>query len=210
MEQGIDENFDIDQLHFIFTANKETIRDLVIFPMPPWHLSNKDLIQLPLFWATVIIASKMLHRELQKKLSSEEQMWPIEAIEINFGEWETAESYDKRHLDCHGHAHLLLALSFMNACDDTFFRTLKGRVMQPPNYLRKNTKLLHFERLQNHEFDSKQMAELSTRLTSVEKKQDLMNNDLQSVKTNVVEVKDLLNNLFGYLKKTLGTSTKTT
>ncbi|CAF3792938.1 unnamed protein product [Rotaria sp. Silwood1] len=206
----MDENFNINQLRFIFSVNREITRDLIIFPMPPWHLTNRQLIQSPLFWATAIISSKMLHRQLQQKLLSEEQMWPVEAIAINFGEWETTGSYDKRHIDYHAHAHLLLTLSFSTACDDTFFRTLKGRVMQPPNYLRKNTKLLHFERLQNHEFDSKQMAELSTRLTSVEKKQDLMNNDLQSVKTNVVEVKDLLNNLFGYLKKTLGTSTKTT
>ncbi|CAF3580399.1 unnamed protein product [Rotaria sp. Silwood1] len=190
MEQGIDENFDIDQLHFIFTANKETIRDLVIFPMPPWHLSNKDLIQLPLFWATVIIASKMLHRELQKKLSSEEQMWPIEAIGINFGEWETAGSYDKRHIDCHGHAHLLLTLSFMNACDDTFFRVLKGRVNQPPDYLRQNAHSLQFERLQNHEFDSKQMASLFTLLTNIEEKQNEMYKDLQMVKKDMQGVKE--------------------
>ncbi|CAF0893697.1 unnamed protein product [Rotaria sordida] len=57
-------NFSIDQSRFIFTAKKEIIRDLVLFPMPPWHLSNRELIQLPLFWATAIIVNKMLHREL--------------------------------------------------------------------------------------------------------------------------------------------------
>ncbi|CAF5022950.1 unnamed protein product, partial [Rotaria sp. Silwood1] len=91
--------------------------------MPPWHLTNRQLIQSPLFWATAIISSKMLHRQLQQKLLSEEQMWPVEAIAINFGEWETTGSYDKRHIDYHAHAHLLLTLSFSTACDDTFFRT---------------------------------------------------------------------------------------
>ncbi|CAF1343773.1 unnamed protein product [Rotaria sp. Silwood1] len=189
------ENFYTDQSRFIFTANKEIIRDLVILPMPPWHLSNRQMIQLPLFWATAIISSKMLHREIKQKLLSEQQMWPVEAIAINFGQWEAAGSYDKRHIDTHAHAHLLLTLSFMNACDNTFFRALKGRVMHPPDYLRQNTQSLQFERLKNHDFDSKQMLELSIRLTNVENDIQGMKNDIQDIKTGMLELKEWLINL---------------
>ncbi|CAF3424708.1 unnamed protein product, partial [Rotaria socialis] len=45
----------------------------------------------------------MLYRELQEKMLSEQQMWPVETIEINFDQWETAGSYDKQRIDCHAH-----------------------------------------------------------------------------------------------------------
>ncbi|CAF4912489.1 unnamed protein product [Rotaria socialis] len=92
-------------------------------------------------------------------------------------------------MDCHAHAHLLLDLAFINACDDTFFSALKGRVDQPPNYLKQNTQLLHFERLQNHEFDSQQMANFSQRLNNVESNLQSVTTDLQGVKTDLQGVK---------------------
>ncbi|CAF4657518.1 unnamed protein product, partial [Rotaria sp. Silwood2] len=144
MEIEAEKNFNFEKSNFIFTTKKETIRDILIFLMPPWHLSNRELIQLPLFWATIILT--------------------IEAIALNSGQWETDGSNDKRLIDCHGHAHLLLNLTFINACDDTLFRALEGRVINPANYLKQNAQLLHFERLKNHEFDSKQTDDFSKRL----------------------------------------------
>lgn len=78
----------------------------------------------------------MLHRELKKKTLSEDATWPVEAMAVNFRQWETAGSYDKRLIDCHAHAHILLSLTFINACDDEFFCALKGRVDEPPNDLK--------------------------------------------------------------------------
>lgn len=123
MKLKAEKSFNIEEGKFIFTAKKETIRDLVIFPKPPWHISNRELIQIPLFWATAIMTSKMLHRELKQKLSDEKTKWPIEAIAINFGQWENAGSYDQCHIDCHTHAQFLLNLALRNAsaCDDGFF-----------------------------------------------------------------------------------------
>ncbi|CAF4039808.1 unnamed protein product, partial [Rotaria sp. Silwood1] len=178
----IQKDYLAQEFHFIFTAKKETIRDLVLFPKPPLHLTNRQLVQLPFFWATAILTSKMLHHQLQQKTLSEQKIWPVEAIAINFGQWETAGFYDKRLIDCHAHAHLLLNLTFINACDNTFFSALKGRVDEPPNYLKQNARLLHFDRLHNHEFNSQQMDDFSNRLTNVE-------NALQGVKTNLKGVK---------------------
>ena len=123
MKLKAEKSFNIEEGKFIFTTKKETIRDLVIFPKPPWHISNRELIQIPLFWATAIMTSKMLHRELKQKLSDEKTKWPIEAIAINFGQWENAGSYDQCHIDCHTHAQFLLNLALRNAsaCDDGFF-----------------------------------------------------------------------------------------
>ncbi|CAF3964563.1 unnamed protein product, partial [Rotaria sp. Silwood1] len=132
----------------------------------------------------------MLHHQLQQKTLSEQKIWPVEAIAINFGQWETAGFYDKRLIDCHAHAHLLLNLTFINACDNTFFSALKGRVDEPPNYLKQNARLLHFDRLHNHEFNSQQMDDFSNRLTNVE-------NDLQGVKTDLEDVKTNLQGLKG-------------
>ncbi|CAF3202877.1 unnamed protein product [Rotaria socialis] len=93
-------------------------------------------------------------------------------------------------MDCHAHAHLLLDLAFINACDDTFFSALKSRVDQPPNYLKQNTQLLHFERLQNHEFDSQQMANFSQRLNNVESNLQGVKTDLQNVTIDLQGLKD--------------------
>ncbi|CAF3547379.1 unnamed protein product, partial [Rotaria sp. Silwood2] len=83
----------------------EIIRELVMFPMPPWHLSNQDLIQLPLFLATAIFTSKLLDRQSQQKLLLEQQIWPVEAIAINIRQWETAGFYDKRFVDCNAYTN---------------------------------------------------------------------------------------------------------
>ncbi|CAF3321517.1 unnamed protein product [Rotaria socialis] len=104
-------------------------RDLLAFPMPQWHLNNWQLIKLPLFWAVAIYATRMLNRQLEKKLEGVPKIYPVEAIAINFGRWETAGSYDRHLIDCHAHAHLLLTTQFINSCDDTFYRPLKGRVV---------------------------------------------------------------------------------
>ncbi|CAF5003168.1 unnamed protein product, partial [Rotaria sp. Silwood1] len=160
----IQKDYLAQEFHFIFTAKKETIRDLVLFPKPPLHLTNRQLVQLPFFWATAILTSKMLHHQLQQKTLSEQKIWPVEAIAINFGQWETAGFYDKRLIDC--------------------------RVDEPPNYLKQNARLLHFDRLHNHEFNSQQMDDFSNRLTNVE-------NDLQGVKTDLEDVKTNLQGLKG-------------
>ncbi len=101
------ENFTPDHSRFIFSVKKEIIRDLVMFPMPQCYLSNKQMIQLPLFWATMIFTSRMLKRQAQQKNPGAQQTYPVDAIAINFGQWETAGSYDRRLVDCHAHAHLL-------------------------------------------------------------------------------------------------------
>lgn len=133
LKTGTQINF--EKPYFIFMAKKEIIRDLVIFPNFPRHLSNRELVQLPLFWAMTIITCKILDHELERKISSDQQpIWPVEAIAINFDQWETAGSYDKRLVDCHAHAHFLLNLTFINACDDTFFPKLKDQANDPPNY----------------------------------------------------------------------------
>ncbi|CAF3379736.1 unnamed protein product [Rotaria socialis] len=65
---------------------------------------------------------------------------------------------------------------------------LEGRVDEPPDYLKQNTQLLHFERLQNHEFDSQQMANFSRRLTNVENNLQRVTTDLQGLKDNVLVI----------------------
>ncbi|CAF1599882.1 unnamed protein product [Rotaria magnacalcarata] len=132
---------------------------------------------------------------VEEKLLVQQEIWPVEAVAINFGQWETAGSYDKRLMDCHAYAHLLLDLTFINACDDTFFSALKGRVDQPPNYLKQNTQLLHFERLQNYEFDSQQMANFSQRLNNEESNLKGVTTDLQNVQTDLQGLKDVVQNL---------------
>ncbi|CAF3389707.1 unnamed protein product [Rotaria socialis] len=68
---------------------------------------------------------------------------------------------------------------------------LEGRVDEPPDYLKQNTQLLHFERLQNHEFDSQQMANFSRRLTNVENNLQRVTTDLQGLKDNVLVIMKL-------------------
>ncbi|CAF3379726.1 unnamed protein product [Rotaria socialis] len=65
---------------------------------------------------------------------------------------------------------------------------LEGRVDEPPDYLKQNTQLLHFERLKNHEFDSQQMANFSQRLNNVENNLQGVKTDLQGVKTDLQNV----------------------
>ncbi|CAM4935853.1 unnamed protein product [Rotaria socialis] len=79
---------------------------------------------------------------------------------------------------------------------------LEGRVDEPPDYLKQNTQLLHFERLKNHEFDSQQMANFSQRLNNVENNLQGVTTDLQGVKTDLQNVtidlqglKDIVKNL---------------
>jgi hypothetical protein len=119
-------------------------------PTPPWHITNRKLVCLPLFWTTVIYTCRLLRNELLSK-SQNDIKWPVDAITINFGQWESAASKEKYTLDCHGHAHFLLTLDFINKCDDKFFRPLKGRQEAPPNYLDDNTKLLEDQRLLSYE-----------------------------------------------------------
>lgn len=71
--------------------------------MPQWHLSNRQLVQTPLFWATAIYTGRLLNRQLQQKVPDAQQRLVIEAIAINFGQWETAGSFDRRLVDCHAH-----------------------------------------------------------------------------------------------------------
>jgi hypothetical protein len=148
------QNFDWNTSRFIFQAKKEIVRDLVLFPMPPWHLSNKQLIQLPIFWEHAILLCRFMRDELStryKQKNITRDSWCVDGIALNFGRWETAGSEDKRAVDCHGHAHFLLNLAFIEQCDDTFFGTLKGRQEAPTNYYRQNVESMEKERLISYE-----------------------------------------------------------
>ncbi|CAF4739436.1 unnamed protein product, partial [Rotaria sp. Silwood1] len=120
-------------------------------PTPPWHLVNSELVCLPVFWAMAIYTCRHLRNELSREKRSNDVQWPVDAIAINFGQWESAASTVKYSLDCHAHAHFLLTLDFIDQCNDDFFRPLKGRQDAPSYYLYENAKGLEDERLISYE-----------------------------------------------------------
>ncbi|CAF1197435.1 unnamed protein product [Rotaria sordida] len=137
-------------------VSAEHVRDLLLHPSPPWHIVNRELVCLPLFWTTAIYTCRFLHKELCEKKNSDDVKWPVDAIAINFGQWESASSREKYAINCHAHAHFLLTLDFIDECNDNFFRSLKGRQKAPPNYLYENAKLLEHERLLSYEMQAYQ------------------------------------------------------
>ena len=175
-------NFHWPTSSFVFTSKRETVRDLVMYSTPPWHITNRKLSRLPLFWSTVIYACRLLHSELRLK-THEHVQWPVEAIALNFGKWETGGSYSTHNIDCHAHAHLLLTREFILECNETFFRPLQGRQNAPPDYLHQNAEVLERERLLSYElrFHQQTVNELKTQV-----------NDLQ---TNVNKILAMLEQL---------------
>ncbi|CAM4757365.1 unnamed protein product [Rotaria magnacalcarata] len=136
---------------FIFTNKKENVRELLLHPTPPWHIVNRELVCLPIFWSTAIYTCRLLRNELMGKKLLNDVKWPVDCIAINFAKWESASFNEKYAIDCHAHAHFLLTLDFIDQCDDGFFSPLKGRQDATPNYLKENVKLLESERLLSYE-----------------------------------------------------------
>ena len=96
-----------------------------------------------------------------------------------------AGSYESRPIDCHAHAHILLTSAFVKACNDVSFRVLKGRIDPPPNYFKQNAHSLYVERIQNHEFDSKQIDQFSQHLTNVENAVHVLQTDVHVIKEDM-------------------------
>ncbi|CAF1355133.1 unnamed protein product [Didymodactylos carnosus] len=119
--------------------------------MPPWHVSNRLLVQLPVFWETAILICRLLRTELYDRYEENKIQtdvpWSVDGIALNFGRWETAGATDTGAIECHGHAHVLLSLHFIEQCDDSFFRTLKGRQEPNQNYCRANAEQMERDRL---------------------------------------------------------------
>lgn len=170
-EQNYGVNFNHTNSSFTWTSKKEPVRDLLMHPTPPWHITNSGLVCLPVFWFMVIYTCRNLRDELRGKKKSNDVNWVVDAVAINFGQWETAGAKEKYALDCHGHAHFLLSLDFIDQCDDGFFAPLRGRQNAPPNYLYENLKSLEDERLLRYEMIALQQDARSC-LTEIRKIQD--------------------------------------
>lgn len=152
-------NFQWEKSSFVFTSKRETIRDLVMYATPPWHITNRKLCRLPVFWATVIYTCRFLYSELCSHSNHRDQIqWPVTAIALNFGKWETGGSYSTHAIDCHAHAHLLLTREFIHECNENFFRPLQGRQNAPPDYLHQNAEVLERERLISYELRTYQQT----------------------------------------------------
>ncbi|CAF1467838.1 unnamed protein product [Adineta steineri] len=151
-------NFHWQTSSFVFTSKRETVRDLVMYATPPWHITNRKMIHLPLFWSTVIYTCHFLYSELRKQTNRDNIQWPVNAIALNFGKWETGSSYSTHAIDCHAHTHFLLTKEFISECNETFFQPLQGRQNAPPDYLNQNAEILERERLLSCEIQTHQQT----------------------------------------------------
>ncbi|CAF0975032.1 unnamed protein product [Rotaria sordida] len=178
-------NFHWQTSSFIFTSKRETVRDLVMYATPPWHITNRKMACLPLFWLTVIYTCRFLYCELYLQTNRNNIQWPVNAIALNFGKWETGGSYSTHAIDCHAHAHLLLTREFIDECNETFFRQLQGRQNAPPDYLHQNAEILERERLLSYELRSYQqtMKELKIQIDEIQTNMKTMMNILENILT---------------------------
>lgn len=176
-------NFHSQTSSFVFTSKRETIRDLVMYATPPWHITNRKMARLPLFWSTVIYACQFLYSELRSQTNRDNIQWPVNAIALNFGKWETGGSYSTHAIDCHAHAHLLLTREFISECNETFFRPLQGRQNAPPDYLHQNAEILERERLLSYElrYHQQTMNELKTQVNDIQINMNNMMNMLENI-----------------------------
>jgi hypothetical protein len=128
------------------------------------------MARLPLFWSTVICTCRFLYSELRLQTRRDNIQWPVNAIALNFGKWETGGSYSTHAIDCHAHAHLLLTEEFISECNETFFRPLQGRQNASPDYLCQNADILERERLLSYELRIHQqtMKELKTQIDDIQ------------------------------------------
>lgn len=168
MDYGL--NFHWQTSSFVLTSKRETVRDLVMYTTPPWHITNRKISRLPLFWSTVIYTCRFLHSELRLRTNHDNIQWPVNAIALNFGKWETGGSYSTHAIDCHAHAHLLLTREFIHECNENFFRPLQGRQNAPPDYLHQNAEILEHERLLSYELRTYQQTinELKTQVDDIQ------------------------------------------
>ncbi|CAF1093680.1 unnamed protein product [Rotaria sordida] len=178
-------NFHWQTSSFIFTSKRETVRDLVMYATPPWHITNRKMACLPLFWLTVIYTCRFLYSELYLQTNRNNIQWPVYAIALNFGKWETGGSYSTHAIDCHAHAHLLLTREFIDECNETFFRQLQGRQNASPDYLHQNAEILERERLLSYELRSYQQTikELKIQIDEIQTNMKTMMNILENILT---------------------------
>jgi len=181
MDYGL--NFHWQTSSFVFTSKRETVRDLVMYATPPWHITNRKLSRLPLFWSTIIYACRFLYSELCLHTNRENIQWPVNAIALNFGKWETGGSYSTHAIDCHAHTHLLLTREFISECNENFFRPLQGRQNAPPDYFHQNAEVLERERLLSYEFRTYQQTinELKTQVDEIQNNMKKMMILLESI-----------------------------
>jgi hypothetical protein len=176
-------NFQWQTSSFVFTSKRETVRDLVMYATPPWHITNRKMARLPLFWSTVIYTCRFLYSELCLQTNRDNIQWPVNAIALNFGKWETGGYYSTHAIDCHAHAHLLLTREFIYECNETFFRPLQGRQNAPPDYLHDNAEILERERLLSYELRIHQqtISELKTQVNDIQINMNKMMTILENI-----------------------------
>lgn len=157
---------------FIVQARHENQRDLLLFPnTEKLHLANTDMVAWPVFWQHVQMAGETVIKLMDGKLCNS----PFERVAFNFGLWETAMSLDHRAIDCHAHAHLHLTRECAEFLQNRW-PMLVGRINAPERYREKNC-----IELENRRLLSKEMREVSNKLTDLSATVNTMSNNMTAL-----------------------------
>eukprot|EP01137_Pigoraptor_chileana_P035561 Opistho-2@29774 len=124
------------------TCRREPTRDILLVPVN--HRINKYLLQDPKTWeAIAAFQTKYGHG-------------CFEGIAANFGKWESRNATDSSEhaVDCHGHIHLLVSPSCMDAiANETGGSAARGRTQHPPSHAELDARDLEICRLISHEHE---------------------------------------------------------
>ncbi|AYV86697.1 MAG: hypothetical protein Sylvanvirus6_38 [Sylvanvirus sp.] len=135
---------------FILLPRREIVRTATMFPQPPYHMTNVELVNAPVFWRSVLFVIRWFSKNMETK--SAHSPPPVDGIALNFGKWESAPDLEDElsnftPIECHGHCHFFLTAKFIEECSENFFRPLKGRILDPERYYRTNSDILLRKRL---------------------------------------------------------------
>jgi hypothetical protein len=167
------------QLFVMQSRVSEPTRDILVL----WndHKTCSDIVKLEEFWDIMI------------KLTQDECFGPnyLEALLVNFGEWEKGVSRDPNLATCHGHAHVIITEKTFDTlvAKKRFETPLEGRRSPPNNHL--NQDLGEARVL----YASHSCFVLSQKVDDLDKKVDDLDKKVVALTTNVNDLTTKVNDL---------------
>lgn len=157
--------------NYIIQVKKGSTRELLMFPTPPKHHSNRILCQDSNFWNSVLFNLRKMSQQCHYR------KFPAFGFAFNFGEWESSVSQDPYALNCHGHLHIFLMSEFVDACEQKQkYEMIHRRWGDPEDYYEKDVKLL-----ESNVLISLENKNIRTNMIKMQKKFDKILEKLDSI-----------------------------
>ena len=178
---------------FIYQVRPEQAREILIFPRPPLHWTNKEMVSFEPFWR----ACKLFFDHLSTVTHSTN---PVETFAFNFARWETRLSIDPSADDCHGHCHAIVKRPVVDALPEDAAAAqmelgpLCRRNGEPTDYRANNADALELHRIlpQRSQQQGLAMKKLQTKVDNLETKVDNLETKVDSMLASLNKILELL------------------